>query len=154
MTEVRATSELLPNGTLHVKAEYLKNGEWIPGHQISYKEDASAHRLRPGRLRPVNNYASKVRSCFRVASRRLPTSPQASGAAHPSRTNWERGTRRVLEIFQWAYSGTALVPCSTSLMQTGCKSAAIFPSMAVHAGGAEAEEAELVAVAAGVLLLE
>ena len=42
VTEVRATSELLPDGTLHVKAEYLKNGEWTPGHEISYKEDASA----------------------------------------------------------------------------------------------------------------
>ncbi len=42
VTEVRATSELLPDGTLHLKAEYLKNGEWTPGHEITYKEDASA----------------------------------------------------------------------------------------------------------------
>jgi hypothetical protein len=42
VTEVRATSELLPDGTLHVKAEYLKNGEWSPGHEVTYKENASA----------------------------------------------------------------------------------------------------------------
>ena len=42
VTEVRATSELLPEGTFHVKADYLKNGEWIPGHEITYKEDAGA----------------------------------------------------------------------------------------------------------------
>jgi hypothetical protein len=42
VTEVRATSELLPDGTFHVKAEYLKNGEWTPGHEVTYKEDASA----------------------------------------------------------------------------------------------------------------
>ena len=42
VTEVRAKSELLPDGTFHVKAEYLKNGEWTPGHEITYKEDASA----------------------------------------------------------------------------------------------------------------
>jgi len=42
VTEVRATTELLADGTLHVKAEYLKNGEWVPGHEVSYKEDASA----------------------------------------------------------------------------------------------------------------
>jgi hypothetical protein len=42
VTEVKATTELLADGTLHVKAEYLKNGEWVPGHEISYKEDAIA----------------------------------------------------------------------------------------------------------------
>jgi hypothetical protein len=42
VTEVRATTELLPDGSLHVKAEYLKNGEWTPGHEITYKEDANA----------------------------------------------------------------------------------------------------------------
>lgn len=42
VTEVRATSELLADGRFHVKAEYLKNGEWSPGHEITYKEDASA----------------------------------------------------------------------------------------------------------------
>jgi hypothetical protein len=42
VTEVKATTELLAGGTLHVKAEYLKNGEWAPGHEVFYKEDPSA----------------------------------------------------------------------------------------------------------------
>ena len=42
VTEVRATSELLPDGTFHLKAEYLKNGEWSPGHEVTYQEDAGA----------------------------------------------------------------------------------------------------------------
>jgi hypothetical protein len=37
VTEVRATSELLPNGKLHVRAEYLKNGQWTPGHECTYE---------------------------------------------------------------------------------------------------------------------
>lgn len=42
VTEVRATTHLRPDGTLHVKAEYLKNGTWVPGHEITYREDAQA----------------------------------------------------------------------------------------------------------------
>lgn len=42
VTEVRATSELRADGTLHVKSEYLKKGEWVPGHDIRYQEDAKA----------------------------------------------------------------------------------------------------------------
>ncbi|MHC1767789.1 MAG: hypothetical protein AB9869_26545 [Verrucomicrobiia bacterium] len=42
VTEVRATSELRPDGTLHVRSEYLKNGEWMPGHEITYREDKEA----------------------------------------------------------------------------------------------------------------
>jgi hypothetical protein len=38
VTEVRSTSEVLPNGKFHVKAEYLKNGEWTPGHEATYEE--------------------------------------------------------------------------------------------------------------------
>jgi hypothetical protein len=38
VTEVRATSEILPDGKIHVKAEYLKNGEWTPGHEATYEE--------------------------------------------------------------------------------------------------------------------
>jgi len=38
VTEVRATSEILPDGKFHVKAEYLKNGEWTPGHEATYEE--------------------------------------------------------------------------------------------------------------------
>jgi len=42
VTEVRATSELRADGALHVKSEYLKKGEWVSGHDISYQEDAKA----------------------------------------------------------------------------------------------------------------
>ena len=42
VTEVRATSELLPDGKFHVKAEYRKHGAWAPGHEVTYQEDASA----------------------------------------------------------------------------------------------------------------
>ena len=42
VTEVRATSEFLPDGSFHLKAEYCKDGEWSPGHEVTYKEDATA----------------------------------------------------------------------------------------------------------------
>lgn len=42
ITEVRATSEFLPDGAFHLKAEYCKDGEWSPGHEVTYKEDATA----------------------------------------------------------------------------------------------------------------
>ena len=42
ITEVRSTSELLPSGEFHVKAEYRKNGEWVPGHEVTYREDTTA----------------------------------------------------------------------------------------------------------------
>ena len=38
VTEVRATSEILPDGKFHVKAEYLKNGEWALGREVTYEE--------------------------------------------------------------------------------------------------------------------
>jgi hypothetical protein len=42
VTEVRSISELMPDGALHVKAEYFKKGEWAPGHEATYREDANA----------------------------------------------------------------------------------------------------------------
>jgi hypothetical protein len=42
VTEVRGTSELLPGGKFHVKAEYLKNGQWALGHEVTYQEDPSS----------------------------------------------------------------------------------------------------------------
>jgi hypothetical protein len=42
VSEVRAISELKPDGTLHVKSEHLKNGEWEPGHEVIYKDDPEA----------------------------------------------------------------------------------------------------------------
>jgi hypothetical protein len=42
VTEVRATSELLPDGKFHVKAEYLKDGKWASGHECTYQEAPDA----------------------------------------------------------------------------------------------------------------
>jgi hypothetical protein len=42
ITEVRSTGEVLPDGRLHSKAEYLQNGEWVPGHEFYYSEDPGA----------------------------------------------------------------------------------------------------------------
>src|ERR1043166_6447479 len=38
ITEVRSTGEI-QDGKFHVKAEHLKNGEWVPGHEVTYEED-------------------------------------------------------------------------------------------------------------------
>jgi hypothetical protein len=42
VTEVRGTSEIQPDGKFHVKAEYLKNGEWVFGHEVTYEEDLAS----------------------------------------------------------------------------------------------------------------
>jgi hypothetical protein len=42
VTEVRGTSEIRPDGKFHVKAEYLKNGQWVFGHEITYEEDSAS----------------------------------------------------------------------------------------------------------------
>jgi hypothetical protein len=42
VTEVRSTSELLPDGRLHTKSEYLKDGQWVDGHEIHYTEAPDA----------------------------------------------------------------------------------------------------------------
>jgi hypothetical protein len=42
ITEVRSTSEILPDGKLHVKAEYSKDGKWTPGHEATYSETPEA----------------------------------------------------------------------------------------------------------------
>jgi hypothetical protein len=42
VTEVRGNFEMRPDGTLFVKTEYLKNGEWTPGREATYREDSSA----------------------------------------------------------------------------------------------------------------
>ena len=41
VTEVRSTSQLLPDGKFHVKAEHLKRKDWLPGHEVTYEVDAS-----------------------------------------------------------------------------------------------------------------
>lgn len=42
VTEVRGESELRPDGSLGVKTEHLKNGEWSAGREVIYKEDPAA----------------------------------------------------------------------------------------------------------------
>jgi len=42
VTEVRAETVMRRDGTFHVKAEHLKDGQWTPGHEATYREDASA----------------------------------------------------------------------------------------------------------------
>ncbi len=42
ITEVKATGEKLPDGTMHTKSLYLKEGKWVDGHEIIYEEDPNA----------------------------------------------------------------------------------------------------------------
>ncbi|MEJ2545807.1 MAG: hypothetical protein P8Y99_17220 [Calditrichaceae bacterium] len=38
ITEVKSIANILPDGSLHNKSMYLKNGEWIEGHEATYVE--------------------------------------------------------------------------------------------------------------------
>jgi hypothetical protein len=40
--EVKATSRVLPDGTLHVKSRHLKDGRWVDGHEAHYVVDPNA----------------------------------------------------------------------------------------------------------------
>jgi len=42
ITEVKSTGEILPDGRLHNKSQYLKDGKWADGHEFFYVEDSSA----------------------------------------------------------------------------------------------------------------
>jgi hypothetical protein len=42
VTEVRWIGELLPSGKFHLKAEYLKNGQWTFGREVTYEESPGA----------------------------------------------------------------------------------------------------------------
>jgi hypothetical protein len=42
VTEVRGTSEIQPDGKFHVKADYFKQGQWVPGHEVTYQEDPAS----------------------------------------------------------------------------------------------------------------
>lgn len=42
VTEVKAIGEILADGKLRSTSQYLKNGEWVQGHEILYVEDANA----------------------------------------------------------------------------------------------------------------
>ena len=37
VTEVRGTSELLPDGAFRVKTEHLKGGKWQSGREVTYR---------------------------------------------------------------------------------------------------------------------
>jgi len=42
VTEVRGTSELLPDGAFRVTTEHLKDGQWQSGREVTYHEDPAA----------------------------------------------------------------------------------------------------------------
>jgi hypothetical protein len=42
ITEVKSTATLGDDGKLRTASQYLRNGEWVPGHTAVYEEDASA----------------------------------------------------------------------------------------------------------------
>jgi len=42
VTEVKATTELKADGTMHTESQYLKKGEWVPGHGAIYRETPEA----------------------------------------------------------------------------------------------------------------
>ena len=42
IAEVRATFRLLPDGRLHVRSEYLKQGKWVEGRDMHYVEAPDA----------------------------------------------------------------------------------------------------------------
>jgi hypothetical protein len=42
ITEVRSSSTLLDDGRLHLKSQYLQDGQWVPGHEIFYAEAPDA----------------------------------------------------------------------------------------------------------------
>ena len=42
ITEVKSVGTILPVGKLHNKSQYLKNGDWVDGHEFIYEEDPKA----------------------------------------------------------------------------------------------------------------
>ena len=42
IAEVRGVYEMRADGTFQVKTEHLKNGEWTPAREVTYREDSSA----------------------------------------------------------------------------------------------------------------
>ena len=41
-TEVKSTTELKDDGTMESSAKYLRNGEWVQGHEVKYKRAEGA----------------------------------------------------------------------------------------------------------------
>jgi hypothetical protein len=42
ISEVKATTELLPDGRMHTKSRYFKQGQWVDGHEVTYTETPGA----------------------------------------------------------------------------------------------------------------
>ncbi len=42
ITEVKSTSQVLPDGRLHVVSQYLKKGQWVDGRDVHYTVDDTA----------------------------------------------------------------------------------------------------------------
>ena len=42
VTEVKATTEILPDTRLHTKSRYFQKGEWVDGHEVTYEEAPGA----------------------------------------------------------------------------------------------------------------
>jgi hypothetical protein len=42
ITEVKSTSQIGPDGLLHVVSQYLKKGQWVEGRNMYYDEDKNA----------------------------------------------------------------------------------------------------------------
>jgi len=42
ITEVKSTGSILADGRMLSKSQYLQNGQWVDGHEITYVEDAQA----------------------------------------------------------------------------------------------------------------
>jgi len=55
VTAVRSTSKILPDGRLEGKTEYLRNGEWVPGREVTYVEDPTAEVVLPRVEMPSGN---------------------------------------------------------------------------------------------------
>ncbi|MBN1407027.1 MAG: hypothetical protein JW956_04530 [Calditrichaceae bacterium] len=45
ITEVKSTATILEDGSLHNKSMYLKNGEWVEGHEATYIEAPDAELI-------------------------------------------------------------------------------------------------------------
>ena len=41
-TKVHSSSRVLEDGRVHLKSEFFKEGEWVPGHEIYYVEAPDA----------------------------------------------------------------------------------------------------------------
>ncbi|HPI72123.1 MAG TPA: hypothetical protein PK843_08715 [bacterium] len=45
ITEVRSTSQFLPDGRMHTVSEFKQNGQWVHGHTIDYVESPESRMV-------------------------------------------------------------------------------------------------------------